>query len=46
MVPGMATIDDVAPMVMALREVTEGERRGTLTWFVGGESRVTRLIYR
>jgi hypothetical protein len=31
----MVTVDDVARMAMALPEVTEGERHGTRTWFVG-----------
>jgi hypothetical protein len=38
MVPGMATIDDVARMAMELPEVTEGERHGNLTWFVSGRA--------
>jgi hypothetical protein len=33
----MATIDDVARMAMELPEVTEGERHGNVTWFVGGK---------
>jgi hypothetical protein len=33
----MVTVDDVARMAMALPEVTEGERHGTRTWFVGGK---------
>ena len=31
----MVTIDEVAVMAMDLPEVTEGERHGTLTWYVG-----------
>jgi hypothetical protein len=38
MVPTMATIDDVVRLAAALPEVTEGERRGNLTWFVGGKA--------
>ncbi len=38
MVPTMATIDDVARFAAALPEVTEGERGGNLTWFVGGKA--------
>jgi hypothetical protein len=34
----MATIDDVARMVMALPEVTEGERHGNLTWYISGKA--------
>jgi hypothetical protein len=37
MVLGMATLDDVARIATALPEVTEGERYGNLTWFVGGK---------
>ncbi|MGB2952653.1 MAG: MmcQ/YjbR family DNA-binding protein [Gaiellaceae bacterium] len=33
----MVTVDDVARIAMALPEVTEGERHGTRTWFVGGK---------
>ena len=33
----MATIDDVASMATELPEVTEGERRGNLTWYVRGK---------
>ena len=38
MVPGVATIDDVARMATNLPAVTEGERHGNLTWFVGGKA--------
>ncbi|MEP7023177.1 MAG: hypothetical protein ABJB47_05070, partial [Actinomycetota bacterium] len=31
----MATIDDAARLVQELPEVTEGERHGHRTWFVG-----------
>ncbi len=31
----VATIDDVAELARQLPEVTEGERHGTRTWFVG-----------
>jgi hypothetical protein len=31
----VATIDDAAALAMELPSVTEGERRGTRTWFVG-----------
>ncbi len=34
----MATIDDVARMASELPEVTEGERHGNRTWFVGGKA--------
>jgi hypothetical protein len=34
----MATIDDVTHIVTELPEVTEGERYGNLTWFVGGKA--------
>jgi hypothetical protein len=33
----MATIDDVARMAVELPGVTEGERHGNVTWFVGGK---------
>ncbi|HXQ43636.1 MAG TPA: hypothetical protein VN816_03275 [Acidimicrobiales bacterium] len=33
----MATFDDVARVARALPEVTEGERHGNRTWFVGGK---------
>jgi len=33
----MPTIDDVARVAMNLPEVTEGERHGTVTWFIGGK---------
>ena len=38
MVPTMATMDDVAHMAVELPDVTEGERHGNLTWFVGGKA--------
>jgi hypothetical protein len=31
----MATIDDVTALALALPEVTQAERHGNLTWFVG-----------
>ena len=34
----MATLDDVALMASELPEVTEGERHGNRTWFVGGKA--------
>jgi hypothetical protein len=34
----MATFDDVARMASELPEVTEGERHGNRTWFVGGKA--------
>ena len=34
----MATFDDVAFMAVELPEVTDGERRGNRTWFVGGKA--------
>jgi hypothetical protein len=34
----MATIEDVARFATALPEVTEGERRGNLTWYVRGKA--------
>ena len=34
----MATLDDVALMAAGLPEVTEGERHGNRTWFVGGKA--------
>ena len=34
----MATLDDVARMTSELPEVTEGERHGNRTWFVGGKA--------
>ena len=33
----MVTIDDVAAMALALPDTSEGERRGTRTWSVGGK---------
>ncbi len=38
MVPNMASMGDVARMATGLPEVTEGERRGNLTWYVGGKA--------
>ncbi len=38
MVPGVASIDDVARLAKALPEVTEGERHGRLTWSVGNKT--------
>ena len=34
----MATLDDVALVASELPEVTEGERHGNRTWFVGGKA--------
>jgi hypothetical protein len=34
----MATLDDVARLAAELPEVTEGERHGNRTWFVGGKA--------
>jgi hypothetical protein len=34
----MGTMEDAARIVMSLPEVTEGERRGTRTWFVAGKA--------
>lgn len=34
----MATFDDAARLALVLPEVTEGERHGTRTWFVGGKA--------
>jgi hypothetical protein len=34
----MQTIDDAAEMAMALPDVTEGERHGRRTWYVGGKA--------
>jgi hypothetical protein len=34
----MATFDDVAQLVLALPDVTEGERYGNRTWFVAGKA--------
>jgi hypothetical protein len=34
----MATLDDVARMASELPEVTEGERHGNRTWYVGGRA--------
>jgi hypothetical protein len=31
------TVDDVARIALTLPEVTDGERHGTRTWFVGGK---------
>ena len=38
MLPRMVTLDDVARVAGELPEVTEGERHGNLTWFVGGKA--------
>ncbi len=38
MVPSMASLDDVSRMATGLPEVTEGERHGNRTWFVGGKA--------
>jgi hypothetical protein len=34
----MATLDEVARLVAALPEATEGERHGTRTWYVRGKA--------
>ena len=34
----MATVDDVASMALELPEVTESERHGNRTWYVGGKA--------
>jgi hypothetical protein len=34
----VATVDDVAVLALRLPDVTEGERHGTRTWFVGGKA--------
>jgi len=34
----VATIEDAARFALSLPEVTEGERHGTRTWFVGGKA--------
>ena len=34
----VATIDEVAPIAMALPEVAEGERHGNRTWYVAGKA--------
>jgi hypothetical protein len=34
----MATLDDVAQLAAELPEVTEGERFGNRTWYVGGKA--------
>jgi hypothetical protein len=34
----MVTVEDAARIAMALPEATEGERRGTRTWFVNGKA--------
>ncbi len=34
----MPTVDDAARIALELPEVTEGERRGNLTWFVAGKA--------
>jgi hypothetical protein len=38
MVPGMASMGDVAREATGLPEVTEGERHGNLIWSVGGKT--------
>lgn len=38
MVPDMASMDDVARLATALPDVTEAERHGNRTWFVGGKA--------
>ena len=34
----MATLDEAGQIALALPEVTEGERHGSRTWFVGGKA--------
>lgn len=34
----VVTLDDAADLISALPEVTEGERHGHRTWFVGGKA--------
>ena len=34
----MATLDDAARLALELPEVTEGERHGARTWYVGGKA--------
>jgi hypothetical protein len=38
MVPTMASLDEVSRTATGLPEVTEGERHGHRTWFVGGKA--------
>jgi hypothetical protein len=38
MVPHMASVDDVARLATELPDVTEAERHGNRTWFVGGKA--------
>ena len=37
-VPSVVGLDDAVRMITALPEVTEGERHGNRTWFVGGKA--------
>jgi hypothetical protein len=34
----VVTLDDAAQLLIAMPEVTEGERHGNRTWFVGGKA--------
>ncbi len=36
--PSMASMDDVSRIATGLPQVTEGERHGNLTWYVGGKA--------
>ena len=36
--PAVVTVEDVGRVATELPEVTEGERHGNLTWFVGGKA--------
>jgi hypothetical protein len=36
--PDVVTLDEVGHMALELPEVTEGERHGNLTWYVGGKA--------
>jgi hypothetical protein len=38
MVPNMASMDDVARLATGLPDVTEAERHGNRTWYVGGKA--------
>ena len=38
MVPNMTSMDDAARLATALPDVTEAERHGHRTWFVGGKA--------
>jgi hypothetical protein len=36
--PDVVTLDEVGHMAMELPQVSEGERHGNLTWYVGGKA--------